>query len=47
MHSAIVVMNMPEKHESEGHHPKWVPAWRISVEHPNRWSDRWKIKKVF
>jgi hypothetical protein len=24
MHSAIVVMNMPEKHESEGHHPKWV-----------------------
>jgi hypothetical protein len=22
MHSAIVVINMPEKHESEGHHPK-------------------------
>src|ERR1700736_2900168 len=24
MHSAIVVINMPEKHESEGHHPKWL-----------------------
>jgi hypothetical protein len=24
MHSAIVVINMPEKYESEGHHPKWV-----------------------
>jgi hypothetical protein len=24
MHSAIVVVNMPEKHESEGHHPKWL-----------------------
>jgi hypothetical protein len=24
MHSAIVVINMPEKHETEGHHPKWL-----------------------
>ncbi len=24
MHSAIVVINMPEKQEVEGHHPKWV-----------------------
>ena len=24
MHSAIVVINMPERHELEGHHPKWV-----------------------
>jgi hypothetical protein len=24
MHSAIVVINMPEMHESEGHHPKWL-----------------------
>lgn len=24
MHSAIVVINIPEKHESEGHHPKWL-----------------------
>ena len=24
MHSAIVVINMPEKHGAEGHHPKWV-----------------------
>jgi hypothetical protein len=24
MHSAIVVINMPEKTESEGHHPKWL-----------------------
>jgi hypothetical protein len=24
MHSAIVVINMPEKHESEGHHPRWL-----------------------
>jgi hypothetical protein len=24
MHSAIVVINMPEKHESEGHHSKWL-----------------------
>jgi hypothetical protein len=24
MHSAIIVINMPEKHELEGHHPKWV-----------------------
>jgi hypothetical protein len=24
MHSAIVVINMPERHESEGHHPKWL-----------------------
>jgi hypothetical protein len=24
MHSAIVVINMPEKHELEGHHPKWL-----------------------
>jgi hypothetical protein len=24
MHSAIVVINMPERHESEGHHPKWI-----------------------
>jgi hypothetical protein len=24
MHSAIVVNNIPEKHESEGHHPKWL-----------------------
>src|ERR1700721_2290853 len=23
MHSSIVVINMPEKHESERHHPKW------------------------
>ena len=24
MHSAIVVVNMPEKQESEEHHPKWL-----------------------
>jgi hypothetical protein len=24
MHSAIVVVNMPEKFEAEGHHPKWL-----------------------
>jgi hypothetical protein len=24
MHSAIVVINMPANHESEGHHPKWL-----------------------
>jgi hypothetical protein len=24
VHSAIVVINMPEKAESEGHHPKWL-----------------------
>jgi len=24
VHSAIIVVNMPEKHELEGHHPKWV-----------------------
>jgi hypothetical protein len=24
MHSAIVVINKPEKHETEGHHPKWL-----------------------
>jgi hypothetical protein len=24
MHSAIVVINMPEKPESQGHHPKWL-----------------------
>jgi hypothetical protein len=24
MHSAIVVVNMPEKHESKEHHPKWL-----------------------
>jgi hypothetical protein len=24
MHTAIIVINMPEKHELEGHHPKWV-----------------------
>ena len=24
MHSAIVVINMPGMHESEGHHPKWL-----------------------
>ena len=24
MHSAIVVVNMPEKSEAEGHHPKWL-----------------------
>jgi hypothetical protein len=24
MHSAIVVINMPKQHESEGHHPKWL-----------------------
>jgi hypothetical protein len=24
MHSAIVVINMSERHESEGHHPKWL-----------------------
>src|SRR5271156_393177 len=24
MHSAIVIINMPEKHETEGHHPKWL-----------------------
>ena len=24
MHSAIVVINMPDKHEMEAQHPKWV-----------------------
>jgi hypothetical protein len=24
MHSAIVVINLPEKHETEGQHPKWL-----------------------
>jgi hypothetical protein len=24
MHSAIVVINMPERNEMEGHHPKWL-----------------------
>jgi hypothetical protein len=24
MHSAIVVINLPEKHETEGYHPKWL-----------------------
>jgi hypothetical protein len=24
MHSAIVVVNMPEMNEAEGHHPKWL-----------------------
>jgi len=24
MHSAIVVINMPQKHETDEHHPKWL-----------------------
>jgi hypothetical protein len=24
MHKAIVVINMPERHETEGHHPRWL-----------------------
>src|SRR5258708_13438841 len=28
MHSAIVVINMSERHETEGHHPKWLAFLR-------------------
>jgi hypothetical protein len=28
MHSAIVVINVPQKHETEGHHPKWITFLR-------------------
>jgi hypothetical protein len=28
MHSAIVVINMPQQHETEGRHPKWLAFLR-------------------
>jgi hypothetical protein len=28
MHSAIIVINLPQKHETEEHHPKWIAFLR-------------------
>src|SRR3984893_17963082 len=47
MHSAIVVITCPKSMKRRGTTPNGLPAWPISVEHPNRWSAHWKIRKVF